>query len=218
MKKPDLPDKPYADRLEEQKLGYAAYADRYDRLLRLVTRDVRYRHLLVRAMQIPVRARVLVLACGTGRDLHPIQERIGNGGSITAVDLTPAMLFQAKEKVRRAGWDNVEFECADASRWHTERRFDAAICSFAMSVIPDFRAALETMLTGVIAGGKIGILDVKRPRSTALLRVAHRFITSYLPEYEEDRPVLDILQKRLLHFDMQEHFFGYMYSAWGRVP
>ena len=66
-------DLAYGEKLSEQRLGYEAYADRYDRLVGRVTRDDHYRRALVRAMDIPLNARVLLVACGTGRDLAPIE-------------------------------------------------------------------------------------------------------------------------------------------------
>ena len=63
----------------------------------------------------PVEEReVLEIACGTGRFSVMLAER---GASVTALDVSEAMLSQGREKAERAGVrDRIEFMLADAGR------------------------------------------------------------------------------------------------------
>ncbi|MYR26335.1 MULTISPECIES: methyltransferase domain-containing protein [unclassified Streptomyces] len=45
--------------------------------------------------------RVLDAGCGTGRALAPLRERVGPGGTVLGVDLTPEMLAEAAAKGRK---------------------------------------------------------------------------------------------------------------------
>lgn len=208
----------YSEALEQQRAGYESYAARYDRLVGSIVPDMGYRRKLVSAMGLVPGSRVLVVACGTGRDLGPLEAAIGPGGRITCVDLTEGMLNQARARAAKLGWTNIEFICADASQCSLGTNYDAALCSFAMSVIPDYAGALANMSKALRPSGTIGILDVKRPRSRVLLAVIHRFITWFLPEYDEDRPVQAMLEREFASVLTEEHFLGYIYAAWGRKP
>jgi len=105
---------------------------------------------------------VLDFACGTGRNFPLILDKIGSTGKLVGVDYTAAMLARAREQVERRGWKNVELIQRDVTRIDLGRKFDAALCTLAMSVIPDYRGALERMVAHVKPGGRLAISDGKR--------------------------------------------------------
>ena len=105
---------------------------------------------------------VLEIGCGTGRNFQLILERIGIGGKLVGVDYTFAMLERARERVERRGWKNVELIQGDASRLHLGYKFDAALCTLAIGVIPDPDGALERMVAHVKPGGRLAIGDARR--------------------------------------------------------
>ena len=57
---------------------------------------------------------VVDIGCGTGLNFPWLQEAIGETGRIIGVDLTDAMLEQARLRVATHGWQNVELVQADA--------------------------------------------------------------------------------------------------------
>jgi ubiquinone/menaquinone biosynthesis C-methylase UbiE len=88
--------------------------------------------------------RVLDLACGTGLNLGHLQELVGDTGQVVGVDLTPAMLAIARERIALYGWRNVELREADAAALpFPDGSFDRAICTYAMNVIPGYVRAIE---------------------------------------------------------------------------
>src|SRR5215467_6410267 len=60
---------------------------------------------------------VVDIGCGTGLNFALLQEAVGETGRIIGVDLTDAMLEQARLRIAREGWKNVELVQADASSY-----------------------------------------------------------------------------------------------------
>jgi len=67
---------------------------------------------------------VVDIGCGTGLNFALLQEAIGETGRIIGVDLTDAMLEQARRRVAKAGWENVELVQADATHYQFPAQVD----------------------------------------------------------------------------------------------
>ncbi len=106
--------------------------------------------------------RVLDLACGTGLNLAHLRERVGEEGHVTGVDLVPAMLRLANQRIARHRWKNVETREADAARLpFPEASFDKAICSFALNIIPDHVRAIREVERVLAPGGRFVSLEIQ---------------------------------------------------------
>lgn len=86
---------------------------------------------------------VVELGCGTGSNLPLLRERVGPSGRVVGVDLTPSMVEQARQRVERAGWDNVTLLRGDASRPPVTEA-NAVLGSFVVGLLPDPAGAVET--------------------------------------------------------------------------
>ncbi len=109
--------------------------------------------------------RVLDLGCGTGLNLRHLQRRIGPTGQIVALDASSSMLRQARRRGRRRGWENVTFVCADAATVDPREwaPVDAAIATYALSVIADWPSAWRVMRESTRPGGRIAVVDMQDP-------------------------------------------------------
>ena len=91
---------------------YRRRAPGYDlavQLYRLAGFRVRhYREEAVRALALRAGDTVVEIGCGTGLNFPWLEKAVGHQGRIVGVDLTDAMLQEARERVRREGWTNVE--------------------------------------------------------------------------------------------------------------
>ncbi|TGB15105.1 class I SAM-dependent methyltransferase [Streptomyces sp. MZ04] len=115
-------------------------------------------------------ARVLDIACGTGRNFPLIEREIGPSGRLVAVDRSPRMLRRARARVAGQGWDNItvlERDVTSLSPAHFEElgllargaRFDAVLCTLGLSVIPDWQGTLRMMAGMVRPGGRLAVMD-----------------------------------------------------------
>jgi demethylmenaquinone methyltransferase/2-methoxy-6-polyprenyl-1,4-benzoquinol methylase len=67
-----------------------------------------WRRKAVRALHLRPGSTVLDLACGTGLNFPFLQEAVGPKGKIIGLDLTAAMLAEARNRIKWHGWDKVE--------------------------------------------------------------------------------------------------------------
>lgn len=161
---------------------------------------------------------VLDIACGTGRNLPLILEKIGSTGKLVGVDYTSAMLARARERVERKGWKNVELIQNDAAQIDLGRRFDAASCTLAIGVIPNYCGALDRMAVHVKPDGRLAIGDAKR----SSLWYGRPFnwladLLGYGAAEDVSRRPWESLQKMVTDFHYEEWFSGFFYIAGGRV-
>lgn len=135
--------------------------------------------------------RVLDLGCGTGLNLRHLQRRIGPTGHIVAIDASSSMLCQARRRGRRHGWENVAFVCGDAATvdpgaWEP---VDAAIATYALSVIEDWPAAWRTMRRSTRPGGRIAVVDMQDPEGRwVVLRPVARWLCAVSDADIDARP------------------------------
>jgi ubiquinone/menaquinone biosynthesis C-methylase UbiE len=86
---------------------------------------------------------VVDIGCGTGLNFVPLQEAVGPEGKIIGVDLTDAMLDQARQRISEHGWKNVELVQSDAGHYTFPDHVDGIISVFALSFIPDSASVIQ---------------------------------------------------------------------------
>lgn len=130
----------------------------YDAMNRLMTMglDQRWRRMTAEAVVRPG-DRVLDVCCGTG-DLAVAAERAG--GEVTGLDFSEAMLARARRKSRSVEWvrgDVLELPFADGA-------FDAVTVGFGIRNVADLEAGLRELVRVLRPGGRLGCLEITRPR------------------------------------------------------
>lgn len=106
--------------------------------------------------------RILDLACGTGLNFPHLRELVGEHGQVVGADLTPAMLDIARKMITKKGWRNVEVHEADAANLPFPNAFfDKVIVSFALNIIPEYRAAIEEVHRVLKPGGRFVALEMR---------------------------------------------------------
>ena len=105
--------------------------------------------------------KVLDLACGTGVNFSHLHSLVGGRGQVTGVDLVPAMLVIANQRIQRHGWSNVETRQADAAHLPFQNvTFDRVICTFALNIIPDYVSAVAEIERVLKPGGLFVSLEM----------------------------------------------------------
>lgn len=144
--------------------GHAARMDATYRHQRLVYDATRAWFLLGRDHLIdrldpPAGARVLEIACGTGRNLDRIDRRYP-GCRLHGLDISAEMLRSARAKLgtraRLAEADACRF---DPDMVFGERAFDRIVLSYCLSMIPDWTAALGEATRHLAPRGSVHIVD-----------------------------------------------------------
>ena len=130
----------------------------YDAMNRVMTAglDQRWRRITAEAV-VRRGDRVLDACCGTG-DLA-VADRAA-GGEVTGLDFSERMLERARRKAPALEWvrgDLLTLPFADAS-------FDAATVGFGVRNVEDLDRALAELRRVLRPGGRLGILEITRPR------------------------------------------------------
>lgn len=81
--------------------------------------------------------RVFEAGCGSGFATVLLAERLTNGGSLTAADISAGMKEIARRRVQERGLPNVEFKCGDALELlRSVRDYDLVFSSWVLGYIP----------------------------------------------------------------------------------
>ena len=131
----------------------------YDAMNRVMTAglDQRWRRATVREAVRPG-DRVLDACCGTG-DLAVAARKAG-AGSVVGVDFSERMLERAQRKAPEVEWvqaDVLALPFEDAS-------FDSAVVGFGVRNVDDLEAGIRELRRVLRAGGRLGILEITKPR------------------------------------------------------
>ena len=125
----------------------------------------------VERLRLQPGSRVLDVGCGTGLSLPLLRARIGDGGHLTGLDASEAMLGQAARRVATAGWTNVELVHGAAARLtdlvDTEP-YDAVLFTYSLSIFDDWRAVWAQALGTLRPGGRAGVVDLSLPTGPGL--------------------------------------------------
>ncbi len=104
-------------------------------------------------------ARLAELGTGTGRNLEFLAGQLPRLGRVWAVDLCPSLLARCRARIAARGWDRVEAIEADATTWRSPEPLDAVLCSYSLTMIPDWFAAIDAALANLRPGGLLAVVD-----------------------------------------------------------
>jgi ubiquinone/menaquinone biosynthesis C-methylase UbiE len=112
----------------------------------------------VERLRLQPGARVLDLCCGTGASALPAAEAVGPTGSVLGVDLTEALVRQARAKAEARGLAQATFRCADVETLtFPSATFDAIVSVFGLFFIPDMSGLLARAWDWLAPGGHLAI-------------------------------------------------------------
>ncbi|CAN5817129.1 hypothetical protein BH20ACT6_BH20ACT6_19080 [soil metagenome] len=105
---------------------------------------------------------VLDVGCGTGLNLAPLHDALGPAGVVTAVDASAQMLAAARRRAHRRGWHRDGFVRADVTGMAGSDLppADAAIATYALSLMSDWERALDAVVAAVRPGGRVAVVDL----------------------------------------------------------
>ena len=150
---------------------YRRRAPHYDRLVglyrlagRLTGVDVStYRRRAVEALNVSQGDTVVDLGCGTGQNFPWLERAVNASGRIVGVDLTDAMLLEARYRVESAGWANVELVESDAAVYAFPGDVAGVLSTFAMTMVDDYDGVIRRAADALRPKGHLVIFEMKRP-------------------------------------------------------
>ena len=104
---------------------------------------------------------VLDLGCGAGTDLMIAAQMTGPEGRVIGVDMTPAMLEQARASAREMGFEHVELhESLIESLPLDTASVDVVISNGVIDLVPDKDAVFDEIDRVLRPGGRLQVADV----------------------------------------------------------
>ncbi len=126
-------------------------------------------------------ARVLEIACGTGRNLDHVERRYP-GAQLYGLDISGEMLRSARAKLGGRAHLALADACAfDPGALFGVAQFDRIILSYSLSMIPDWTAALDQARAHLAPGGAVHIVDFGT--QTRLPRMGARALNAWLGRF-----------------------------------
>jgi ubiquinone/menaquinone biosynthesis C-methylase UbiE len=167
---------------------------------------------------------VVDVGCGTGLNFALVQEAIGPEGRIIGVDLTDAMLDQARQRVANNNWNNVDLVESDAGQYEFLGQVDGVLSTFALTFVPDSARVIQRGAQALGPGRRWVVLDMAWPAGWPL---GLRRLLFMLPSYGitadviQRRPwqtIWDAMEQNLVDVARQRFWLGFFYLASGSKP
>lgn len=196
---------------------YSRIAANYDRLGRIRLAEAVRREAVDRLELRPGDV-VIDVACGTGLSFPLIEEGIGAEGKLIGVDLSAEMLQKARDRVAKAGWQNVTLIEAPVEEAVIPIAADAVFFHFTHDVMRN-PAALENIFRHAKPGARVVSAGSKRapwwnvPVNVVMWRISRRYITTF----EGFARPWSHLKRYVPNLRVRPMLFGAGYIAWGRT-
>lgn len=185
-------------------------------------REWAYRRMAVKALKLQPGDTVLELACGTGINFPLFQHYIGSEGKIIGVDLTDAMLEQAKKRVANQGWKNVTLLHHDASTYQIPSNVNAVFSSYALSIFPDTQQVLMNIANSLAPSGRLTLIELQIPKfwpswiaSAAVVLMKPFAVTQEWVALRPWETISSTINEEFDNVEVSEHFFGLTYIISG---
>ena len=164
--------------------------------------------------------RVLDVGCGPGGSFPYLVRAVGKSGQVVGVEISPEISINARRRIEKNGWRNVEVIQAAAQEVHLTGTFDGLLM-FAAADVYASEEALANIFPHLNEKARVGAFGAKLSNSrlggilNPFLRVLFNlsFSTTPRPDYEPWR----ILAKRVEKLNVEEYFFGLMFLTSGSV-
>jgi len=174
----------------------------------------------VASLNLKPGGRVLDAGCGPGGSFPYLADAVGSSGEVVGVEISPQISINARNRIAKNRWKNVEVVEAAAQNVQLTGVFDGLL----MFAAPDVYAseeALENIFSHLRDNARIAAFGAKFSRTrfgvvmNPVLRMLYKlsFSTTPSPNYQP----WQVLAKRVENLKIEEYFFGSMFLVSGSV-
>jgi len=180
-----------------------------------------WRRQAISALNLKPGDTVVDIGCGTGLNFPLLHQAVTSNGKIIAVDLSDAMLEQARQAIVANKWANVQLVCADAAQFEFPSKVDAVVSAYTLTLVPDCGRVISNASASLTPGGHLVVLDMAWPKYCPLW---WRHVLFFLRSYGVTADVLrhrpwEIVQRSMKEqfqdFSQRQFWFGFFYLACG---
>ncbi len=165
---------------------FDSIAGNYDALNHILSLDIDRiwrKKALKQIVDAPAPVQVLDLACGTGDFSIAIAKALAEG-HVTGVDLSEGMLAVMRDKVGKAGLNEmISIEEGDGENLRfPDNTFDRVTIAFGIRNFEDRPKGLREMLRVLKPGGRLVILELSRPENKVIRWFYDLYFLHILPK------------------------------------
>ncbi|HLG94290.1 MAG TPA: methyltransferase domain-containing protein [candidate division Zixibacteria bacterium] len=176
----------------------------------------------VQMLELKPEDRVLDVGCGPGGCFPYLVHAVGPSGLVVGIEISPEVTINARKRIEKNGWSNVQVITADARTVKLNGTFDGLLM-FAAADIYASPQALENLFPYLKSDARVCAFGVKlsRRRSGKMFNSFFRSMVSKLsfpsaPDFLNYEP-WNLLENRVGKLEVEEYFFGSMFLAWGTI-
>ncbi len=182
-------------------------------------RETAYRRKAVTALNLQAGDTVVEIGCGTGLNFPFLQKAVGSKGKIIGVDLTDAMLSEARRRAQRQGWKNVELVHSDAAAYQFPQGINGVISTFAITLVPEYDQVIRHGVKALPIGGRMVIADIKESKYVPrwLIKFGAWITRPFGVTLDlTSRHPWESMQKYMQNVSVEELYLGFCYIATGK--
>lgn len=180
-------------------------------------REKAFREKAVAALNLQEGDTVVEIGCGTGLNFPHLHKAVGDAGQLIGVDMTDAMLNEARERCKREAMSNVELVQSDAAAFDFPDGISGIISTLAITLVPEYDEVIKRGAEALKPGGKFVLMELKDAGwPWWLTRIGIWLMQPFGVTWEaRHRHPWESLERHLNLVSMKEYYFGIVYIAVG---
>lgn len=202
---------------EQVAVMFNRIAGKYDFFNRFLSAgiDIRWRKKALKQLKANPPAHLLDVATGTA-DMAIMAKRMLNPGKITGIDISEKMLEIGRDKIKKAGYQNViNLLLGDSETInYPPETFDAVTAAFGVRNFEHLEIGLSEMHRVMKTGGKMVILEFCKPKIKGWRKIYNIYMAKVAPKivaaFSANKDAYEYLDKSVNAFPERDDFLAIM--------